>query len=75
MKRRLLATFGLVVLMGLGSGCGQKPEEVPASKVDISKVGGNQRLKPPGDDFKKLIGKDGRIMIKPGMKIPPRTGR
>ncbi len=75
MKRCPLAAYGLIVLMGLGSGCGQKPEEVPASKVDISKVGGNQRLKPPSDDFKKLIGKDGRVLMKPGMKIPPRTGR
>ncbi len=69
MKRCLRATLGLVVLMGLGSGCGSEPE-IPASKVDLSKVGGNRGLKEPGDDYKKLIGKDGRYQMKPGMKNP-----
>lgn len=71
--------MGFVVLMGLGlglgSGCGQKPEEVPASQVDLSKVGGNQRLKAPGDEYKKLIGKDGKVMMKPGMKTPGKGAR
>jgi hypothetical protein len=69
----LRAAIGLVVLMGLGSGCGREPE-VPASKVELSKVGGNQRLqfKP---EYKDMIGKDGRFLMKPGMKNPPKTGR
>lgn len=70
--------MGLVALMGVGvgPGCGQKPEEVPAAQVDLSKVGGNGRLKAPGDEYKKMIGKDGRVMMKPGMmKGSPGGGR
>jgi hypothetical protein len=70
LKRCLRATMGLVVLLGLGSGCGSGPPEPPASKVDLNQVGGNRRLKEPEDAYKKLIGKDGRYQIKPGMKNP-----
>jgi hypothetical protein len=69
LKRCLRAAIVLVVLMGFGSGCGSQPE-TPASQVDLSKVGGNRRLKAPGDDYKKLIGKDGQYKAKPGMRNP-----
>jgi hypothetical protein len=72
LNRCLHAAIGLVVLISLGSGCGGEPE-VPASKVDISKVGGNQRLQFK-DDYKKMISKDGKFLMKPGMKTPPKTG-
>ena len=67
------AAFGLVVLMSLGFGCGREPE-VPAAKVDLSKVGGNQRLQFK-EEYKQMIGKDGRFLMKPGMKAPPKAGR
>ncbi len=70
-----LSTIGLVVqTMGLGSrlgsilmgpGCG--------SKADLSKVGGNSRLQFK-EEYKQMIGKDGKVLMKPGMKNPP-TGR
>ena len=69
MNRSLRMAISLVVLAVLAPGCGSEPE-VPASKVDLNKVGGNQRLKEPEGDFKKLIGKDGRYQLKPGMKNP-----
>jgi hypothetical protein len=72
LKRCLRAAIGLVVLIGLGSGCGSEPE-VPASKVDLNKVGGNQRLQEPKQDYKQLIGKDGKFQAKPG-KNPPKSG-
>ena len=62
--------MSLIILLGLGSGCGSGSPEPPASQVDLNKVGGNRRLKEPGDDYKKLIGKDGRYQIKPGTKNP-----
>ena len=73
MDRCLRAAIGLAVLMGLGSGCGSQPE-VPASKVDLSKVGGNQRLQFK-EEYKQMIGKDGKFLMKPGMKTPPKAGR
>ncbi len=73
MNRCLRAAIGLVVLMGLGSGCGRE-SEVPASKVDLSKVGGNQRLQFK-EEYKQMLGKDGKFLMKPGMKTPPKTGR
>jgi hypothetical protein len=73
LNRCLRAAIGLVVLMGLGSGCGREPD-VPASKVDLSKVGGNQRL-PFKDEYKQMIGKDGKFLMKPGLKNPPKTGK
>jgi hypothetical protein len=73
LNRCLRAAIGLVVLLGLGSGCGRETD-VPASQVDLSKVGGNQRLQFK-DEYKKMIGKDGRFLMKPGMKNPPKTGR
>jgi hypothetical protein len=74
LNRCLRAAIGLVVVMGLGSGCGQGEPDVPASKVDFSKVGGNARLKFK-EEYKQIIGKDGRVEIKPGMKNPSKTGR
>jgi hypothetical protein len=74
LDRCLRAATGLVVLVGLGSGCGRGEPEVPASKVDLSKVGGNQRLQFK-EEYKQMIGKDGKFMMKPGMKTPPKTGR
>jgi hypothetical protein len=71
--RCLRAAIGLVVLMGLGSGCGSG-SEAPASKVDLSKVGGNSRLQFK-EEYKQMIGKDGKVLMKPGMKNPPGTGR
>jgi hypothetical protein len=59
--------------MGLGSGCGSG-SEAPASKVDLSKVGGNSRLQFK-EEYKQMIGKDGKVLMKPGMKNPPGTGR
>jgi hypothetical protein len=73
LNRCLRAAMGLVVLMGLGSGCGSEPE-APASKVELSKVGGNQRLKFK-DEYKNMIGKDGKFLMKPGMKTPPKAGK
>lgn len=73
LDRCLRAAIGLVVLMGLGSGCSQEPE-VPATKVDVSKVGGNQRLKFK-EEYKQMLGKDGKFLMKPGMKVPPKAGR
>jgi hypothetical protein len=73
LDRCLRAAIGLVVLMGLGSGCGREPD-VPASNVDLSKVGGNARLQFK-EEYKQMIGKDGRVLMKPGMKSPPKTGR
>ena len=73
MDRCLRAAIGLVVLMGLGSGCGGREPEVPASKVDLSKVGGNQRIQFK-DEYKEMI-KDGKFQMKPGTKVPPKAGR
>jgi hypothetical protein len=73
LDRCLRAAIGLVVLMGLGSGCGGRETEVPATKVDLSKVGGNQRLQFK-DEYKQMI-KDGKFQMKPGMKVPPKAGR
>jgi hypothetical protein len=74
LNRCLGAAIGLVVLMGLGSGCGSGTEAPPASKVDLSKVGGNSRLQYK-EEYKQMIGKDGKMLMKPGMKNPPGTGR
>ncbi len=74
MDRSLRAAIGLVVAVCLGTGCGGGEPEVPASKVDVSKVGGNQRLQFK-DEYKQMIGKDGKFIMKPGMKTPPKTGR
>ncbi len=74
LNRCLRAAIGLVVLMGLGSGCGSEPEVPASSKADLSKVGGNQRLKFK-EEYKQMIGKDGKFLMKPGMKTPPKTGR
>jgi hypothetical protein len=68
LNRYLRAAIGLVVLVGLGSGCGSG-SEAPATKADLSKVGGNARLKYT-DEMKQVIGKDGKVQIKPGMKYP-----
>jgi len=70
LKCCLRVTIGLVALLGLGSGCGSNPPETPSSKVDLMKVGANRRLKEPKDAYKKLIGKDGRYQVRPGMKNP-----
>jgi hypothetical protein len=72
LNRCLRAAIGLVVLMGLGSGCGREPE-VPASKVDLSKVGGNARLQFK-EEYKKMISRDGKYLGKPGMKYPKSGG-
>jgi hypothetical protein len=72
LNRCVRAAIGFVVLMGLGSGCGTEPE-VPASKADLSKVGGNQRI-PFKGEYKQMIGKDGKVLMKPGMKSPPKAG-
>jgi hypothetical protein len=73
LNRCLRAAIGLVVLMGLGSGCGSG-SEAPAPKADLSKVGGNSRLQFK-EEYKQMIGKDGKVLMKPGMKNPPGTGR
>jgi hypothetical protein len=65
--------IGLVVLLGLGSGCGSNPE-IPASKVDPMKIGANRRLEVK-EEYKQMIGKDGRFLMKPGMKSPPPSRR
>jgi hypothetical protein len=61
----------VLVLAGFGSGCDSGSSGEP-EKVDLSKAGPNRRLniKP---EYKQAI-KDGRLILKPGMKPPPDVG-
>ena len=63
---------GLVACCGLVAGCGEKPAiGPPPGKFDASLAGPNRRFKGKEEEYKKAIGKDGRLLLKQGMKKPP----
>ena len=63
--------FGLVACCGLLAGCGEKPAVgPPPGQFDASLAGPNRRFKGKEAEYKQALGKDGRLMYKPGMKNP-----
>jgi predicted small lipoprotein YifL len=69
LQRLLRALCGIVVLIGTGAGCGSEgPTEKPPAPGQPQVAGPNRRLniKP---EYKEAI-KDGRLILKPGMKKP-----
>jgi hypothetical protein len=69
LKRVCYALLGISLLIGLESGCGSDsgPEMAVPGKLDDA--GPNRRLKIK-DEYKQAISKDGRLILKPGMKKP-----
>jgi hypothetical protein len=54
----------LVVAVVLGAGCGPSPTPPPGSGNSSADAGPNNRLKYK-DEYKKMIGKDGKMLFKP----------
>ena len=70
MKLCTRSAIGAFVLVFIGSGCGSGSGTTPTEgKVD---AGPNSRIKFK-DEYKKMIGKDGQLLFKPGTsgKRPP----
>jgi hypothetical protein len=62
-NRKTRAVIGLVAIVGLGSGCGASgPAPPPPGQPVIA--GGNSRVKFK-DEYKKMIGPDGKMLFKP----------
>ena len=62
--------FSLVACCALLAGCGEKPAAGPSGQFDASLAGPNRRFKGKEDQYRQALGKDGRLMYKPGMKNP-----
>ena len=69
MTRYLFAAIGILALVGFGAGCDSGSETAGTSApVDSSKAGPNRRLNIKAE-YKDAI-KDGKLIMKPGMKKP-----
>ena len=55
----------------IAAGCGSKPS-VPAS-TEPALAGPNRRYQMK-DEYKQVLGKDGQMLWKQGMKLPPGAG-
>ena len=69
MKHIRWAALALLALVGLESGCGKT--EAPITPGETVVAGGNSRIKFK-DEYKKMLGKDGKMLFKPSeRKLPP----
>jgi hypothetical protein len=69
LKHLLALLLGCVALLIVSPGCdsGAPPEAGPGGT--LGEAGPNRRLK-LRDEYKQAIGKDGKMILKPGMKKP-----
>jgi hypothetical protein len=73
-NHRLRAAMTLIALMGVATGCGSGTTDTSTKPVTSNDAGPNRRI-PFKEEYNKMLGKDGKFLMKPGMKQPPRTGQ
>ena len=69
MKPLLAWVAGVAMLISLVPGCGSDAAPESPGPGRLGEAGPNRRLKLK-DEYKQAIGKDGRLILKPGMKKP-----
>ncbi len=73
LNRCLCVALGLFALVLFGSGCGGSQEGAPPDPAKSAQAGPNTRIKFK-DEYKQVLGKDGKLLLKPSetKKLPSR---
>jgi hypothetical protein len=69
LKRYVSTLVGLTLLCTIGPGCGSQSSSETTAPGQLGEAGPNQRLRLK-EEYKQAIGKDGKMILKPGMKPP-----